>query len=265
MQQAPVEIIIGATFLIFLITTFVVLFLIFHQRRYNQYMLERKEREAAFNEEILRAQLEMKERTLTSLAQEIHDNIGQMLALAKLNVNMIQPKDDISSQKQETSNQILTKVIDQLRTLTKTLNSEFIRNQSLSEAIALEFKLLKKLEIFDVDFSSGQAKDLLNKETQLIIFRIVQECLHNIVKHAQAQKVVAKLESTKSEFRLKIEDDGVGFEVTKNSNSSKGTGLYNIHHRARLIGAELNIQSEKGRGTCISLSVPTDYIEESVE
>ena len=98
-------------------------------------------------------------------------------------------------------------------------------------------------------------------EKQLIICRIAQEALNNIIKHANAHKITFVLDYTRTHLTFTIEDDGVGFvinpTVTK-GREGKGTGLDNMQNRAEIIGSTLTMNSVKGSGTTLTLVIPVD-------
>jgi signal transduction histidine kinase len=86
-----------------------------------------------------------------------------------------------------------------------------------------------------------------------MLFRIVQESLNNVVKHAQAKQILIKLHYTNNNLLVSIEDDGIGFDVKKKSN---GSGLSNISKRAQSIGGFINVNSSKSTGTIVQINIP---------
>ena len=213
-----------------------------------------------YQQEILKAQLEMKEKTLYTVSQEIHDNIGQMLSLAKLNLNTL-TFDNFSTAKQKitTTKDLIGKAIQDLRDLSKTLNSDYVSRKNLSDSLQFELNFIGKTGLYETELQVFGKEQPFDPEQQLIIFRIAQEILNNIIKHAQAQHIFIKLEYLTDKMILSISDDGNGFDISTlydTHSQNKGAGIYNMYHRAKLIGAELAIDSSLGKGTFIQLSVP---------
>ena len=87
------------------------------------------------------------------------------------------------------------------------------------------------------------------------VFRVLQECLHNIVKHSKARKVDVKLWAESGEIRLQVEDDGVGFEPEK-ATTAQGLGLASMNERIRLVRGSLELRSSPGEGTLVDIRVP---------
>jgi signal transduction histidine kinase len=123
MDTRIIIVISGALFSIVVIS-FLFRFILLYQKRTNAFISERKVLEARYQQELLKAQLEMQEQTLKHISQEIHDNIGQTLSLAKLNLNRI--TDDVASGNVQQSTQLLTKAIADLRSLSRSLHADTV-------------------------------------------------------------------------------------------------------------------------------------------
>ncbi|GEO03139.1 hypothetical protein AAE02nite_08030 [Adhaeribacter aerolatus] len=255
-----IVIVIGSTLLMLLVSSFVVVFIFIHRSQYNKHLKEKEEIKNAFEQEILKAQLEMQEQTLHTLSQEIHDNIGQVLSLAKLNLNTILLADDNpAAPKINTTKELVGKAIQDLRNLSKSLNTDHISQKKLSEALQLELDMIGKTGVFKTSLHVEGTEEPFDPQKQLILYRMVQEALQNIIKHAKAGCIWVELKYLPEGLELRIQDDGTGFDLAALQNpdvKEKGTGLGNMYHRARLLGADLSIQSQLGKGTLTQLSLP---------
>jgi signal transduction histidine kinase len=254
-------IIITGTLLLLLAASFVTSFLFLYQRRQHAYIQEKEELRNVYQKELLKAQLEMKEQTLYTVSQEIHDNIGQILSLVKLNLNTVVLEDNRSqaAQKISTTKELVSKAIQDLRNLSKTLNSEHVSHQKLSHSLQFELDLIGRTGIYTTKLQVEGTEKSLDPQKQLILFRIVQESLNNIIKHAQAQHISIILHYLNNRLMLTIQDDGKGFEkvnLQERNGHEKGTGLRNMYNRAQLIGASFDITSTPGKGTSVQLSLP---------
>jgi signal transduction histidine kinase len=253
-------IIVSGTLLLLLVASFVTSFLFVYQRRQNAYIQEREELKNVYQQEILKAQLEMKEQTLYTVAQEIHDNIGQILSLVKLNLNtVVLENSSPAAEKIATTKQLVSKAIQDLRNLSKTLNSEHVSHQNLSQSLQFELDLIGRTGVCTTQLEVEGTEKALDPQKQLIVFRIVQESLNNIIKHAQAQHISVILQYFSGRLNLRIQDDGTGFDsasLQEKNARDKGTGLRNMYNRAQLIGATFDISSQPGKGTFIHLSLP---------
>jgi signal transduction histidine kinase len=239
---------------------FIILFIFLYQKRYYRHLHEKEQLRAEFARESLNAELEIQEQTLQNIAQEIHDNVGQVLSLAKLNLNTL----DISKQpeledKITNSKNLIGKAIQDLRDLSRSLNTEAIMAMGLAKAIGNELEIINKSGVCQTQLDVVGESPKMDAQQELIIFRIVQESLHNILKHAVAKTIKVSIHYTNAALELNIEDDGKGFDVSaiqKNNDSKMGMGIRNMQNRARLIKAEFNLTSTENKGTHLKMILP---------
>lgn len=211
-----------------------------------------------FEAELLKAQIEIREQTLEKVGADLHDSIGQLLSLTNLTLKSIDVEDPCKTkQKTETAIDLTSRSIQELRLLGKLLQGEQLISQGLHYAIKNELEWLNKLDHYQIDYQNETVESLkLNVDKELILFRLFQEIINNILKHATASKISVLLSSSKDCFLLKVADDGKGFNIENTLQQSTGMGLNNIHKRANIIGGEISISSQPGQGTKINISVP---------
>lgn len=246
-------IIIGSSILLTVGVLFVVLLLAYRNRnlRHQKQILQLQSK---YQQEILQTQLEIQEHTFKTISQEIHDNIGQMLSLAKLNLTRIDPERLGADQEKLTgAENLVTKAIQDLRDLSRTLNTETVGTIGLLKAIEAELNLLRKTGAVEADFEIQGIPLVLEPQKELVLFRICQEALHNVIKHALASviHVVASFENRC--FKLVIRDNGRGFDLPV---SNCGSGLRNMRNRSGLIGATCDVISQPNSGTQIIINLP---------
>lgn len=141
-MEKVVQVII-VTLFIFLIVFFIVLFIILYQKRHTNYLKEKQILQSKFQQEILQAQVEIQEQTLKNISQEIHDNIGQVLSLAKLNLNTFPPtRDENVKTKLEQTKQLISKAILDMRDLSRSMHGDRIAEMGLKNAIENELDIL---------------------------------------------------------------------------------------------------------------------------
>ncbi len=248
------------TFLMLLLAVFIMSFLFFYQKRYNQHQKDLDKVKEKFEQELLQTQLEIKEQTLQNIAQEIHDNIGQVLSLAKLNLNTLPSVEDPQViAKLATTKELVSKAIHDLRNLSKTLDSDAIGQAGLYKALQFEMEQIEKIGSFTTRVQLKGTERHLGQQKEIIIFRMAQEALNNVIKHAKAQTIIISVTYMSQQFMLSIADDGQGFDLAAHQQKEvhkKGSGLRNMYNRAKLIGAELTVQSVPGQGTVTSLQLP---------
>ncbi|MBA3705070.1 MAG: sensor histidine kinase [Bacteroidetes bacterium] len=251
-------IILGTLFLL-LITSFLVLFVLIHREQSLMNGREKEEMKEAYQKEILKAQLEMKEQTFQTISQEIHDGIGQILSLAKLNLNTIKLEENNAAiSKIVDTKELISRAIQDLRHLSKTLNSDFLGQQKLTESVRFELEHIQKTGHYTATLKIKGDERPLDPQKELIVFRIAQENFNNIIKHANAKSISVILDYKPNQLNMEIEDDGAGFEISSVNTKGikeKGTGIGNMYHRAKLIGAEFSINSQLDKGTISQLSL----------
>lgn len=247
---------------LFLFLLLVFIFIIAIGIRYRKRINENIQMKLQFQQELLRAQLEIQEQTLKNISQEIHDNIGQMLSLAKLNLALADAEAQPPvQQKVSDSHQLVSKAIQDLRDLSRSLNTDYVSEMGLQRSIEYELEMIGKTGALKTAMLvEGQARRL-DKQNELIVFRIVQESFNNILKHADASQLEVTLKYRPTEFFLSIGDNGKGVDLTPlntDGNSGFGLGIRNMHNRARLIGADFSMNSTLGGGTMVVIRIPNE-------
>lgn len=251
-------VVIIGTILLLLLSAFLISFLFIYQKRQHKHIQETQALQARFNHEILQAQLEIQEQTFKNISQEVHDNIGQVLSLAKLNVTTMDVNDTGSlKEKIGNSKQLLTKAIQDLRDLSKSLNTDYVKEMGLLKSVEYELDLLRKSAAVETSLDVNGRYFRLKPQEELIIFRIVQEIINNIIKHAEAKTIAVAIHYDPVLFKLDIVDDGKGFDAsTVGSKDISGIGIKNMHNRTNMIGATFDLQTTPGNGTSVTLTLP---------
>lgn len=233
-----------------LIGAVIVVFVIF-QRRKNRLLIERLEEQQRFQQELASARLEIQEQTLKNIAWELHDNVGQLLAVTNMQLSLLEQNvDNGILQKVKDSKETLGQAIAEVRSLSRTLNAEVIDNNGLEASIQNELDRFNRLNFLVAELEIGGKSRSLEGSDEILIFRIFQEFFSNVIKHAQAKHLVVKLHWSEDKLEIEASDDGVGFDTTQKLSSS---GLQNMKSRAQLLGSELEITSVPGKGSRIHL------------
>jgi signal transduction histidine kinase len=243
-----------------LLVGFIVTILFLYQRRQHRQEQEMQKMKDIYENELLRSQLEIQESTLKTISQELHDNIGQMLSVVKLSLSILPvEKAHNAYDSLQNSQQVLNKAIYDLSNLTKSLYTDRIAEVGLADSIRFEAATMKKAGLLDVQFKLTGSEVDLNEQKSIFIFRMFQEAMNNILKHAEATQVLVNLNYMKDMFTLEIKDNGIGFNVAEKKQSAapgSGVGLKSIFNRAQLIGADISINSKPGNGTVVLIKLP---------
>ena len=246
--------IILTTALILLLGGFIVTILYLYQKKQIALQKSVEEIKLDYEKNLLKTQLEIQEETFQHISQEIHDNIGLSLTLAKLNLNTINlEKRDKSNFQINESVDLIGKAIKDLSDISKSLNSDIIINHGLIKALEMEIIKLVRIGIYKVHFEVYGHAVFLNFQKELLLYRIVQEALNNIIKHAEAKEINLQLYYHKDHLDLSIQDDGIGFSEKHIKNKS---GLLNMEKRAKMVNGDCTINSTQKIGTAILVKVP---------
>lgn len=242
----------GSAFFLLVAVGIIILVLVY-QKKQSRYIQEKAAIKAAFEKEILEAQLEMQELTMKNIAQEIHDNIGQTLSLAKLHLNTIKTENATDlPEKIVNTKGLVSKALLDLRSLSKTLHTEAVLANGLKEAVETELRQIEKAGVFQTTLTVSGMPIVIDSQKELILFRAVQEALNNAIKHSGADTIEVHLQYTPTGLLVAVKDNGKGFEA---ETPDKGSGLRNMRNRAKLIGGTMQIGSLQP-GTEIRLNLP---------
>jgi len=250
--------IIVITVFFLLLAFFMIVFVFFYNQKRKSHIYEKNQIQLQHEQEILTAQLEIQEQTMKTVSQEIHDNVGQVLSLAKLYLNTLEGiNDEAKSAKITESRQLVGKAINDLRDLSRSFYGDRITEMGLNEAIATELKVLQNSGVYETQLEISGNSYRFEPQKEIVLFRMVQEALHNSVKHAQPGLIKVKMHYGSKQFQLSIIDNGKGFEAGKIKDGKVGMGLTSMRNRAAMIGASFDIQSGPG-GTEIKIEKETD-------
>ncbi len=220
--------------------------------RYRKRKKENEEMKVQFSEQLLKSQLEIQEQTLQHVSRELHDNIGQVASLIKINLNTVKLENPAAAlTKIDNSKELLRQLITDLKLLSSGLNGDKINKTGLMKALQNETDKINKTGEFNASFIQHDSVPPVNDEKSIIIYRMVQEVLNNAIKHSEAKQITINVYYQKNAFILSISDDGKGFNVEEKlaDINDTGNGLLNLQKRAKVINAAVVFTSQPGKGT----------------
>lgn len=263
MVTTQVFYIIVLSTIIFLIAPAALIFYVsLYNKRKKKHDEEKKLMKQLFDNELIKSRMEVREQTLQTLASELHDNIGQILSLASITLSFIDPNhlEDCSVKISHTE-ELVKQSITELRRLSQVLYGEQLLSKGLVTAIQTQLGWLEKTGRYVIHFSHhGISEPALEPEKEVVSFRLFQEVVSNIIKHADADTIDVMLEATDKQLVIKVIDNGKGFDVVAQRNS--GLGLETVRKRAMLMGGQVNIISERSLGTTFIITIPYIYENE---
>jgi signal transduction histidine kinase len=254
LNEIAFVLIAGTVLFVFLIFLLIIFFVIYQNRK-NKTEREIAEQKNRFDKEILNAQTEIREETMKFISQELHDNIAQTLIVTNLTLNRITDENPVISQ----TRVALQHTINQVKLLSKALDTENILVGGLIGGLEFEINRLRQLERWDIDYFNEVEHINLTTEKQLLVFRIFQELITNIIKYGQAKSIMIELLDDQFNLILKMTDDGNQydfFEVANSVGFKSGAGLKGIINRTQLLNANLKVSSNNRDGMTYNLSIP---------
>lgn len=246
MEQGGIDILLVAMVSLFLMGGVIIfLFAVFQKKKnflVKAQILERKK----FDQEIINLQIEIREQTLRNVSWELHDNIGQMLTLAKIQLQSVDDNPTLEEVKKT-----LSEALREVRALSKSINPEYLKNIGLYDAVDLELKRFNRLNFVKSELKIVGKKCEISSKVEIVLFRILQEFFTNTIKHAKAKNLLVTFEYAEDFLIITAKDDGKGFKISKIP--GKGIGISNMQKRGKLIDAEINLFSEIGEGSTLSI------------
>ena len=217
-------------------------------------MSELEEIKDIYQQNILAAKIEVQEQTFQHISREIHDSISLSLTLSKLHLATLNyPKPIFRHAKIDASICLIGDAIQKLRNISKSLNSDLIRENGLITAIENEIATVNQTGIYTIYFHILGTPVYLEAEKELILFRIIQEGLNNIIKHAKARNIQMQICYCEECISIELSDDGIGFDEQQ---IRTGSGMMNIRQRVGLLTGECDFRSKPNEGTQIHVKIP---------
>src|SRR5450432_195807 len=258
MQDAKSQVIftIIAVIIILLFLGVLFLFMLFYYNNKKGQMSKEKElMRATFDKQLLESKLEIQEQTFDMISQEIHDNVGQILSLAKVQLGIMEHKHSVDGELLGNVKESISLAMTELRDIAKSLSSERVQQRSLQESISQEIRRINRSGFVKISSDVQGTEKNIPDQHKLIAFRIVQEGLQNIIKHAGASAVKVSIRYLENRMFITIFDNGVGFNPETELKKREGLGLQNILRRATLVGGNAEIMSKPGEGTTIQIQM----------
>jgi len=209
----------------------------------------------------IRSFLEIQEKERRRIAKDLHDRLGSLLSVIKLhfqrtNQNIEQLKSE-NLKEYKKANKLLDEACDEVRKIAHDLDSGLLKNFGLIAAIEDLTSTLNKSGEIDVELVVHNFDDRLPSDYEVTIYRIVQELVANILKHAEASEIAFQFLKKEDSLHITVEDNGKGFDA--DWRGATGMGLNNINSRLLSLNGIMHIDSHIGRGTSVFIEIPIEY------
>lgn len=246
-------IIISAIFT--LVGVFVIAYVLYFNKRKSSLLAEKKAIKEEYEQQLLKSRIEIQELTYQQIGKELHDNVGQLLSTSRMLLGLTERALNSPPDTLLTANATLGTAINELRSLSKSLDKEWLEQFNFVENLNTEIARINAGNTLSIRFSYDHQLDL-NADQQIILFRIVQEAIQNAIKHAYPESISISAIHDEGLLYISVIDDGKGFEAGMHS---PGMGLSNMKHRCQLLGGTINWTSHEGKGTVINISIPINH------
>ena len=207
--------------------------------------------------ELTQAIMDGEEQERVRLANELHDGIGGLMSMLKLQFANVKKNNESISHNAEYNKalDLLNTTAQDIRKISHALMPSALERLGLIDALTQFCTQMQHNAHLDIDFQHYHFETRLAHRQELLIYRIIQELLNNIVKYANAKEVLVQLIKNEKSISITVEDDGIGFDVSILKNKT-GIGLNSMQHRIQLLGGTMDINSNVGKGTSINIDLP---------
>jgi signal transduction histidine kinase len=223
----------------------------------NQKLREQRITELEQERKLVAAQSVMKgqEEERSRLARDLHDGVGGLLSGVKLSMSNMKGNVFLSEENAHSFENVISQLdqsIVELRRVSHNMMPEALIKYGLKEALENYCENINVSGKIKVQLQTYGMEKRMEQSTEIIIYRMIQELLNNVIKHAEAKNVLIQLVRKEDHFNLTVEDDGKGFD-TKEIETKTGAGLANIKARAEYLNGNVDIVSKKGEGTSVNI------------
>lgn len=251
------QIVLAGGIIIVLLAVAFLIFVVFARNRQNKLAIEQDTMKKEFESTLLQSQVEIQEYTFTELGKELHDNVAQLLISTKMLISFSRSQNPVREDTLLTAEETLATAIQEIRTLSKALDKDWLSRFSLLENLQQEVQRINALQTLEVNLYCSDSILPVYADKQIILFRVVQEAIQNALKYARAKHIDISINTTPDNmFCITVKDDGKGF--SQENMNMRGMGLTNMQNRIKLLQGECFIQSEDNTGTSILINLTAD-------
>ncbi len=205
------------------------------------------------------AVLEAEEHERSRIASDLHDGVGQMMSAAKMNLSALETDIPFTSPEQQNTYQRVMNIVDEscreIRSVSHQMMPNALMKTGLGNAVKTFVGQLHQRSLA-IEVSAEGLDERMDSNTETILYRVIQECVNNVIKHAQATRLDISLIKDTDGIAVTIEDNGRGFNLAEALEKDSGLGLKNIQSRIQFLGGTVEWNTSPGAGTLTAVHIP---------
>jgi signal transduction histidine kinase len=227
----------------------------------------RLKQKARFQKEIMKQQelatkavLAAEEKERQRIARDLHDGVGQMMSVAKMNLSAFESDMQFTNKDQQLSFEKIIDLVDESCREVRAVSHNMMPNALLKNNLAIAIRdFVDKIEkrSLKVRVYTEGLDSRMDSNLEIVLYRVIQECVNNVIKHAEASRLDISVLKDKEGISATIEDNGKGFDIGDKENF-EGIGIKNIITRIEYLKGIVDFDSSPGKGTLIALNVPME-------
>lgn len=207
--------------------------------------------EKEFHLQLTQSRIEVQELTYQHIGKELHDNVGQLLSTSRMLLGLTERSLPAIPDTLLTANETLARAINELRSLSRSLDKEWLEQFSFADNLEMEIDRINAGGYIAADYHQ-EIPLFLRADEQIILFRIVQEAIQNAIRHGLPHHIFISVSISGNDYLIAIKDDGHGNLPEQNT----GMGMLNMKHRTNLLGGEIHWHPTPGKGTTVVITLP---------
>jgi len=227
------------------------LFLLYKRSRYKQHIAHIRETEELQRQRFT-AVLEAEENERSRVAKDLHDGIGQLLSVAKLTLSAVEDEREDNMRMIRNSMSVLDQATKEVRAISHNMMPAALTDIGLSAALEDLFVKVNEAKLLQIKLEANGLEERLPLSVEIAVYRVIQEVVNNMIKHSKADKINVRIRRQGAAVSLAISDNGIGFEKEVIA-KSKGLGWKNILSRISMLNGEIEVDSQPGAGTSVSI------------
>lgn len=219
-------------------------------------ILRQQRKHQQLHREKINAEIKTLEKERKRVARDLHDEVAMLLSVAKLELSSMSNVTPENKNYVSKASKHIDNGLEKIREIAKDLVPVALIRKGLLFALEELFEPINETNKLSIEYSLPDAPIHLSEGTQIHLYRVIQEILHNTLKHAQASKITYTLKQKEKYLQMCFADNGTGFNVEKNIRERSGLGLHNILSRIEMLNGTIYLDTAEGKGAAYTIEIP---------